>query len=166
MSYTWRRLSRDPLALVGMATIAAVSFAALGAPAIAPFDPTEQFFDGLTLEGAPLAPGEQFLLGTDLLGRDLLSRLLYGARTSLVISVVANGAAVAVGTLLGVVAGYVQGWVGAAVGLPLPPALPEGAGGLSGCAAGPEGHRRRGASAPGRLSSPLIEARTAATLRA
>jgi peptide/nickel transport system permease protein len=115
MSYTWRRLSRDPLALVGMATIAAVTAAALGAPVIAPFDPTEQFFDGLTLEGAPLPPDEQFLLGTDLLGRDLFSRLLYGARTSLVIGVVANGAAVTVGTLLGVVAGYVQGWVGAAI---------------------------------------------------
>jgi peptide/nickel transport system permease protein len=51
MAYTWRRLSKDPLALVGMATIAAVSFAALGAPWIAPFDPTEQFFDGLTFEG-------------------------------------------------------------------------------------------------------------------
>jgi peptide/nickel transport system permease protein len=98
-----------------MATIAAVTAAALGAPVIAPFDPTEQFFHGLTLEGAPLPPDEQFLLGTDLLGRDLFSRLLYGARTSLVIGVVANGAAVAVGTLLGVVAGYVQGWVGAAI---------------------------------------------------
>jgi peptide/nickel transport system permease protein len=58
MAYTWRRLSRDPLALVGMATIAAISIAALSAPLIAPFDPREQFFDGLTLEGAPLPPGE------------------------------------------------------------------------------------------------------------
>ena len=115
MASTWRRLRRDPLALLGMATVAAVSFAALTAPAIAPFDPTEQFFDGLTLEGAPLPPSETFLLGTDLLGRDLLSRLLYGARTSLIIGVVANGAAVAVGTLLGIIAGYVQGWVGAAI---------------------------------------------------
>ncbi len=115
MSYSWRRMAKDPLALVGLATIVAVSVAALSAPAIAPFDPTEQFFDGLTLEGAPLPPNEHFLLGTDLLGRDLLSRLLYGARTSLVIGVVANGAAVAVGTLLGVIAGYVQGWVGAAI---------------------------------------------------
>ncbi len=115
MAYTWRRLSKDPLALVGMATIAAISIAALSAPLIAPFDPREQFFDGLTLEGAPLPPGEPFFLGTDLLGRDLLSRLLYGARTSLVIGVVANGAAVTVGTLLGIIAGYVQGWVGAAI---------------------------------------------------
>ncbi len=115
MSYTWRRLLRDPLALVGLATIAAVAIAALSAPAIAPFDPTEQFFDGLTLEGAPLPPNERFLLGTDLLGRDLFSRLLYGARTSLVIGVVANGAAVTLGTLLGVIAGYIQGWLGAAI---------------------------------------------------
>ena len=103
------------MALVGIATIGAVTIAALIAPAIAPFDPTEQFFNGLTLEGAPLPPNERFLLGTDLLGRDLLSRLLYGARTSLMIGVVANGAAVTLGTLLGVVAGYVRGWVGAAI---------------------------------------------------
>lgn len=115
MSYTWRRLLRDPLALVGLVTIAAVTVAALSAPVIAPYDPTEQFFDGLTLEGAPLPPGEHFPLGTDLLGRDLFSRLLFGARTSLVIGVVANGAAVTLGTLLGVIAGYLQGWVGAAI---------------------------------------------------
>jgi peptide/nickel transport system permease protein len=115
MTSGWRRFGRDPLALIGVATVLAASVAAFGAPLIAPHDPTVQYFDGLTLEGAPLPPGENFLLGTDLLGRDLLSRLLYGARTSLIIGVVANGAAVAVGTLLGVVAGYVQGWVGAAI---------------------------------------------------
>ncbi len=115
MARIWHRLAKDPLASVGIVTIVAVSFAAIAAPAIAPFDPREQFFHGLTLDGAPLPPNEQFLLGTDLLGRDLFSRLLYGARTSLLIGVVANGAAVAVGTLLGVIAGYVQGWVGAAI---------------------------------------------------
>jgi peptide/nickel transport system permease protein len=115
MARTWHRLAKDPLASVGIITIAAISLAAIAAPAIAPFDPTEQFFDGLTLEGAPLPPNEHFLLGTDLLGRDLLSRLLYGARTSLMIGVVANGSAVALGTLLGVVAGYLQGWLGATI---------------------------------------------------
>ena len=115
MTRIWHRLAKDPLASVGIVTIVAVSFAAIAAPAIAPFDPREQFFHGLTLDGAPLPPNERFLLGTDLLGRDLFSRLLYGARTSLLIGVVANGAAVAVGTLLGVIAGYVQGWVGAAI---------------------------------------------------
>ncbi len=115
MSYTWRRLRRDPLALAGLVTIAIVTAAAVSAPIIAPFDPRQQFFDGLTLQGAPLPPGEQFFLGTDLLGRDLFSRLLYGARTSMIIGVVANGAAVTLGTLLGVTAGYVQGWAGAAI---------------------------------------------------
>ncbi len=115
MARIWHHLAKDPLASVGIVTIVAVSFAAIAAPAIAPFDPREQFFHGLTLDGAPLPPNERFLLGTDLLGRDLFSRLLYGARTSLLIGVVANGAAVAVGTLLGVIAGYIQGWVGAAI---------------------------------------------------
>ncbi|MGH6948963.1 MAG: ABC transporter permease [Kiloniellales bacterium] len=115
MAEGWRRLGRDPLALIGIATILTVTAAAAAAPLVAPFDPTQQFFDGLTLEGAPLPPGERFWLGTDLLGRDLFSRLLYGARTSLTIGVVANGAAVAVGALLGVTAGYLQGWLGAAI---------------------------------------------------
>ena len=115
MRYAWRRLRGDPLALAGMIIIAGVVAAAVSAPIIAPFDPAEQFFDGLTLHGSPLPPDERFLLGTDLLGRDLLSRLLYGARTSLIVGVVANGGAVALGTLLGVTAGYVQGWVGAAI---------------------------------------------------
>ncbi len=115
MSSIWRRLAKEPLALAGAATILVVGAAAITAPLIAPYDPDAQFFDGLTLEGAPLPPNEQFILGTDTLGRDLFSRLLYGARTSLMIGVAANGAAVAVGTLLGVTAGYLQGWVGAAI---------------------------------------------------
>jgi len=86
--------------------------AAVFAPLIAPYNPHEQFFDGLTLEGAPLPPNDKFWLGTDLLGRDLLSRIIFGARTSLTIGVVANGVAVLIGTLVGVTAGYVRGWVG------------------------------------------------------
>ena len=115
MSDAWKRFRRDRPALVGLGVVVVISAAALLAPAIAPHDPSEQFFDGLTLEGAPVPPGGKYPLGTDLLGRDLLSRLLYGARTSLVIGVAANGAAVLVGTLLGVVAGYLQGWAGAAI---------------------------------------------------
>ncbi len=115
MSYARRRLTKDPLSLIGIVTIVSVIAAAIAAPWVSPYDPSEQFFHGLTLEGSPLPPSGQFLLGTDLLGRDLLSRLLYGARTSLIIGVVANGAAVTVGTLLGVIAGYVQGWIGATI---------------------------------------------------
>jgi len=111
----WKRFRRDRLALIGLAVILAAVIAAFGAPWVAPHDPAEQFFDGLTLEGSPLPPGENYWLGTDLLGRDLFSRLLYGARTSLIIGVIANGAAVLIGTLLGVIAGYVRGVIGAAI---------------------------------------------------
>jgi len=83
------------------------------APWLAPFDPTEQFFDGLTIEGAPLAPNSRFLLGTDLLGRDLLSRIIYGSQTSLIIGLVANSVAIFIGVLVGVIAAYTKGWVGA-----------------------------------------------------
>jgi peptide/nickel transport system permease protein len=69
-------------------------------------------FDGLTEEGAPLPPGGHFLFGTDTLGRDLFSRLLFGARTSLIIGLVANGVAVAIGLIVGIVAGYARGIVG------------------------------------------------------
>jgi peptide/nickel transport system permease protein len=110
-----RRLLRDPMTLFGLVVILLTLTAAAAAPELAPFPPDEQFFDGLTLEGAPLPPGERFWLGTDLLGRDLLSRLIWGSRTSLVIGVVANGVAVLLGTFLGVLAGYVRGWLGAAI---------------------------------------------------
>ncbi|WP_110670801.1 ABC transporter permease [Salinicola halophilus] len=89
-----------------------VVVAAVFAPWLAPHDPTRQFFDGLTLEGAPLPPNADFYFGTDLLGRDLLSRIIYGARTSLIIGVVSNGIAVIIGTLVGVTAGFVRGWTG------------------------------------------------------
>lgn len=100
------------LGVFGLVLILVVVAAAAFAPVVAPFDPNEQFFDGLTIEGAPLDPSARYWLGTDLLGRDLLSRLLYGARNSLIIGVAANGAALVIGTLVGVVAGYVRGIVG------------------------------------------------------
>jgi peptide/nickel transport system permease protein len=110
-----RRLLARRTAVFGLAVIALVVGGALLAPWIAPFDPAEQHFDGLTIEGAPLPPNATFWLGTDLLGRDLLSRILYGARTSLVIGLLANGLALAIGTLVGITAGFFQGWIGAAL---------------------------------------------------
>jgi peptide/nickel transport system permease protein len=107
------RLARRRLAVFGIAVIAIIVLAAVFAPLIAPFAPDEQIFDGLTLDGAPLPPNATFLLGTDLLGRDMLSRLLYGARTSLIVGVVANGVAVAIGALIGITAGYFGGVIGA-----------------------------------------------------
>ena len=108
----FKEIGRQPAALFGLIVIALVILAALGAPLFAPFDPNEQMFDGLTLEGAPMPPGGPFMLGTDTLGRDLLSRMLFGARTSLIIGLVANGVAVSIGLLVGIMAGYLRGWAG------------------------------------------------------
>ncbi|OCO99999.1 MULTISPECIES: ABC transporter permease [unclassified Ensifer] len=110
-----KSMIRQPAALFGLVVVALVVLLALAAPLVAPYSPDEQMFDGLTLEGAPLPPSAQFLLGTDALGRDLLSRLLYGARTSLVIGLVANGIAVTIGLLIGILSGYMRGLVGNAL---------------------------------------------------
>ena len=108
----WRRLVKRPLALIGLAVIAVTVLGAAFAPWLTAFGPDEQMFDGLTLSGEPLAPNITFWLGTDLLGRDLLTRILYGARTSLFIGIIANGTALLIGTLVGVTAGYFRGWIG------------------------------------------------------
>ncbi len=111
----WRRLVKRPLALIGLVIVAVVVAGAILAPWLTGYDPNEQMFDGLTLEGAPLPPNASFWLGTDLLGRDLLTRILFGARTSLIIGIVANGVALLIGTLVGVTAGYFRGWIGSAL---------------------------------------------------
>ncbi len=108
-------LIRRPATLAAGLLIVLVVLAAIAAPWIAPFSPDDQPFDGLSLEGAPLPPGNHYWLGTDTLGRDLLSRLLFGARTSLMIGLVANGVAVAIGMVVGIVAGYRAGFIGSAL---------------------------------------------------
>jgi peptide/nickel transport system permease protein len=107
------RLIRRKLALFGLVLILLTVAGAVLAPWLTPYDPNEQMFDGLTITGAPLPPNADFWLGTDLLGRDLLTRILYGARTSLIIGVVANGIALVIGTVIGVSAGYFRGVFGA-----------------------------------------------------
>lgn len=106
-------LLRRPRAAFGMTIIAIMVLAAIFAPWIMPADPFEQRFDGLDLMGGPLPPGGDYLLGTDLLGRDLASRLILGTRTSLIIGVVANGIAVILGAGVGIAAGYFGGWTAA-----------------------------------------------------
>ena len=93
MAEAWKRYRRSPVALGALTILVLLILMAIAAPWIAPFDPSAQFFDGLTLQGAPLPPGGKYLLGTDLLGRDLLSRLIFGARASLEIGIAANLAA-------------------------------------------------------------------------
>jgi len=103
------------VAMAGLVIIVVFAVAAAAAPVLAPYDPSEQFFDGLTPEGSPLPPNLRFWFGTDTNGRDQFSRLLYGAQTSLLIGILANGLAVAVGTALGLIAGYLRGLTGAAI---------------------------------------------------
>lgn len=106
-------LMRRPRAAFGMAVIVVMVFGAVFAPLIMPHDPFEQSFDGLDLMGGPLPPGGDYLLGTDLLGRDLASRLILGTRTSLIIGLVANGIAVILGASVGIAAGFFGGWTAA-----------------------------------------------------
>jgi peptide/nickel transport system permease protein len=102
----WRR---NPLLATGTALALFVTLTAVAAPWVAPHSPYRQFPDGLDALGAPQPPGAKFRLGTDSRGRDQLSRLLYGARISLVIGLAATAVATAVGTLLGLTAGYFGG---------------------------------------------------------
>jgi peptide/nickel transport system permease protein len=93
--------------------IGVIVLLALCAPLIAHLvghGPNEQFrTTGLTPEGIPVAPGSTFLFGTDDLGRDVLVRVIYGARISLLVGVVASGLAVVVGVIVGLTAGYFRG---------------------------------------------------------
>lgn len=112
---TFKRLLKRKVILFSLGILLIIVASAIFAPLLAPYDPNKQFEQGLTLQGSPIAPNSEFLLGTDLLGRDLLSRLMYGARTSLFIGLLANGFAVLLGTFIGVVAGFVRGRIGSAI---------------------------------------------------
>ncbi len=108
------RLRRNRSAMLGAALVAVIVLSAALAPWLAPHDPAEQFRDGLTLKGEPVPStlwtngSLKFPLGTDANGRDLLSRILFGAQVSLTVGVLANGLAVAIGTLIGSIAGYMR----------------------------------------------------------
>ncbi|MEE8272550.1 MAG: ABC transporter permease [Alphaproteobacteria bacterium] len=100
----------------GGAVVALLVVAALGAPLLAPHDPLRQDLLSALLPPAWAAGGDPaFPLGTDSLGRDLLSRLIYGARVALIVAVVAASLAALLGTVLGLLAGFLGGWVDTAV---------------------------------------------------
>src|SRR4051812_15537696 len=110
-----KALFRRKLAVLGLIVIVAFLVLALFAPWIAPFPFEEMHKDGLTDFGSPLPPSSKFWLGTDTLGRDLLSRLIFGAQATLIVAIIANTIAVAIGALVGVTAGYLRGWGGSAL---------------------------------------------------
>ncbi|MFS8640484.1 MAG: ABC transporter permease [Symbiobacteriaceae bacterium] len=105
----WRHLWRNPLTAAGLVLVLLLLVAALLAPVIAPYP--EDAGDAAHPERKLQPPGRDHLLGTDDLGRDLLSRILFGARLSLRTGVLAIGLAVLIGVPLGALAGYVGGWV-------------------------------------------------------
>jgi len=111
----FKKLLKRKVVIFSLIVIAIIVLSAIFAPLIAPNDPNTQFKEGLTLQGSPVPPNAQFLLGSDLLGRDLLSRLIYGARTSLLVGLLANGVAVLIGTTLGVLAGFLRGRIGSII---------------------------------------------------
>lgn len=109
------RLRHDRVAVVSAVVIVVMILFAVGAPLIAALTGhpvNEQYRDtGLTEFGLPVGPRSEFWFGTDQLGRDLLVRLAYGARVSIIVGAVSTLAAVGVGTAIGLAAGYLGGWV-------------------------------------------------------
>jgi peptide/nickel transport system permease protein len=101
----WRHLVRDPLTMVSLAVLVAIAIVALFAGQIAPYDPVEQ-----SLLAVNEAPTAAHWLGTDQFGRDVLTRIIFGARTSLVLGLLSPVLAALIGTALGLVGGYIGGW--------------------------------------------------------
>ena len=102
----WRRLSRNVMSLVAFGVIAAVALAAVAAPVIMPYDP-----DAPDADHALEAPSRRHWLGTDLYGRDQLTRIVYAGRVDLLVALAATAIALSLGAVLGAVSGYRGGWL-------------------------------------------------------
>lgn len=96
----------NPLALAGFIIIVLVFLLSMLAPFIAPFDPND-----INVKAILLEPSMQHWMGTDGLGRDVLSRMLHGGRISLLVGLVAVGISTAIGIILGAIAGFYRGWI-------------------------------------------------------
>ena len=105
----WRRFCRHRLALAGLGALAVICLASLLAPLIAPYDPEE------IVGPFGAAPSLKFLLGTDQIGRDMLSRLLYATRVSLMVGALSTLISTAIGVVLGLMGGYFGGWLDIAI---------------------------------------------------
>jgi peptide/nickel transport system permease protein len=106
----WHRLVRNPGAIVGFVLVAIFVLTAIFAPLIAPDDPRDQNLSLLT-EGCCPGPSADHWFGVDDLGRDQFSRVIYGARYSLLIGVVAVTVGVSIGLLIGAFSGFAGGWI-------------------------------------------------------
>jgi peptide/nickel transport system permease protein len=104
------RLKKSPLAMVGLLVVILLVVVALFADVLAPYSYSKQHLTHM-FEG----PSKNFLLGTDEFGRDILSRLIYGARISLMVGFIAVSIALLVGGVLGAISGYYGGWIDNAI---------------------------------------------------
>jgi len=102
----WEAIKRNKTTLVGFALTVVVVSLTLLAPFIMSFDPDEQFLDEVLVK-----PGGRFFLGTDQFGRDMLSRILIGARTSVTVGITSILLAALIGVPVGILAGYRGGWI-------------------------------------------------------
>lgn len=102
----WQRFTRNRIALAGLIIVLLLILMALFAPVLAPQDPAIQ-----TLADKRMPPGATYWLGADEFGRDILSRVIYGARVALYVAVVAVALALVFGVAIGLVAGFAGGWV-------------------------------------------------------
>lgn len=102
----WSRLFRDKLSLAGLAIVLAFFALSILTPAIAPYDPS-----AIDVDNILAAPSAAHIFGTDELGRDVFTRMLYGSGISLKVGFVAVGIAVIIGAFLGAISGYYGGWI-------------------------------------------------------
>lgn len=102
----WARFRRNKMAMAGLALVVAMFAVSLAAPWLAPYDPGQ-----IDLQAALLPPSAAHPMGTDPLGRDVLSRIIYGSRVSLKVGFVAVGLATLIGLGIGALAGFYGGWV-------------------------------------------------------
>jgi peptide/nickel transport system permease protein len=104
----WYRFSRNPTAVIGAAIVIISILAAILAPYITPYP--EHVGAVVNFRARHLPPSGEYWFGTDNVGRDIFTRVIYGARISLLLALVVLGTAVPVGTVLGLLAGYFGGW--------------------------------------------------------
>lgn len=106
-----REVLGNRLVLAGLIIVGIIALLGICAPWVSPHAPHTQFAEGLDADGMPLPPCARFPLGTDSLGRDVLSRVFYGARISLTVGAVAMLTAAVIGVIIGVLAGHFGRWV-------------------------------------------------------
>src|SRR3954447_18388399 len=102
----WRRLRRNRLAIAGIVLLTLLAFVAIFAPLLAPYHYAQQNLGEITQP-----PSRHHLMGTDGLGRDVFSRLIYGARVSLQVGLIVEAMILLIGVPIGLLAGYRGGWV-------------------------------------------------------